>query len=268
MSTNTNARGLRRGRRLGLAALALAGVTAGLAVATSGTASALPLCGGNQNVQMAPVTCTNSRTIDGTTFTVVLDVTAGGTITASYTLDAPRSVDTPDPGALTPGDLVHPAGPRVVGRDPGGRRRPPRCRRRSTAARSTSKAVFTGNGDARGRIAAPFVTTANDCQSAPTTTAPPTTTPTTTSDDAGDHRAADRPDHDAIVGEPDLGGRVDDGRVQQLGRPADDGHRHRPARRERPARPGRHRADHQEPRRRRHPAVTLPGGEGRKGRPD
>ena len=95
MSTNTNARGLRRGRRLGLAALALAGVTAGLAVATSGTASALPLCGGNQNVQMAPVTCTNSRTIDGTTFTVVLDVTAGGSITASYTLDAPRSVDTP-----------------------------------------------------------------------------------------------------------------------------------------------------------------------------
>ena len=86
---------LRRGRRLGLAALALAGVTAGLAVATSGTASALPLCGGNQNIQMAPVTCTNSRTIDGTTFTVVLDVTAGGSITASYTLDAPRSVDTP-----------------------------------------------------------------------------------------------------------------------------------------------------------------------------
>ena len=70
-------------------------MTAGLAVATSGTASALPLCGGNQNVQMAPVTCTNSRTIDGTTFTVVLDVTAGGAVTASYTLDAPRSVDTP-----------------------------------------------------------------------------------------------------------------------------------------------------------------------------
>jgi hypothetical protein len=39
--------------------------------------------------------------------------------------------------------------------------------------------VFTGNGDARGRIAAPFVTMANDCQSAPTTTAPPTTTATT-----------------------------------------------------------------------------------------
>ena len=120
------------------------------------------------------------------------------------------------------------------------------------------KAVFTGNGDARGRIAAPFVTTANDCQSAPTTTAPPTTTATTSPTTHGDHRAADRPDDDAIVGEPDLGGRVDDGSVQQLGRPADDGRRHRPARRERPARPGRHRADHQEPRGRRRPAVTLP----------
>src|SRR6476620_7925747 len=100
MATNTNARLLRRGRSLGLAALALAGLTAGLAVATSGTASALPLCGGNQNVQMAPVTCTNSRTIDGTTFTAAL----GGHA---------------HPGALSPGDLVQPARLRVVGRGPG-----------------------------------------------------------------------------------------------------------------------------------------------------
>lgn len=179
MSTNTNARVLRRGRSLGLAALALAGVTAGLAVATSGTASALPLCGGNQNVQIAPVTCTNSRTIDGTTFTVVLDVTAGGSITASYTLDAPRAVDTPirvrahrgissSPNTFEASDVI-PAGA-------------------TSASLSTTlncgqidtKAVFTGNGDARGRIAAPFVTMANDCQSAPTTPAPPTTTATTT----------------------------------------------------------------------------------------
>ncbi len=177
MSTNTNARGLRRGRRLGLAALALAGVTAGLAVATSGTASALPLCGGNQNVQMAPVTCTNSRTIDGTTFTVVLDVTAGGSITASYTLDAPRSVDTPIRVRSHRGISSTPQVHESSGVIPAGA---------TSASLSTTlncgqidvKAVFTANGDARGRIAAPFVTTANDCQSAPTTTAP-TTTPTT-----------------------------------------------------------------------------------------
>jgi hypothetical protein len=95
MTTNISARGYSRVRRLGLAALALAGLTAGLALATGGAASALPLCGGNQTMQTAPISCTNSRTIDGTTFTVVLDVTAGGVATATYTLDAPRAADTP-----------------------------------------------------------------------------------------------------------------------------------------------------------------------------
>ena len=212
MSTNTNARVLRRGRSLGLAALALAGVTAGLAVATSGTASALPLCGGNQNIQMAPVTCTNSRTIDGTTFTVVLDVTAGGSITASYTLDAPRSVDTPirvrSHRGISSSPNVHEAsGVIPAGATSGSLSTTLSCGQIDT------KAVFTGNGDARGRIAAPFVTTANDCQSAPTTHGPADDDGDHHADDAADH-AADRPDHDAIVGEPDLGGRVDDGRVQ------------------------------------------------------
>src|SRR6476659_8175308 len=179
MATNLNARGLRRGRSLGLAALALAGLTAGLAVATSGTASALPLCGGNQNIQSAPVTCTNSRTIDGTTFTVVLDVTAGGSITASYTLDAPRSVDTPirvrSHRGISSSPNVHEAsGVIPAGATSGSLSTTLSCGQIDT------KAVFTGNGDARGRIAAPFVTNANDCQSAPTTTAPPTTTATTT----------------------------------------------------------------------------------------
>src|SRR3954447_4024865 len=156
MSTNINARALRRGPRLGLAALALAGLTAGLALATSGTASALPLCGGNQDVKMAPVTCTNSRTIDGTTFTVVLDVTAGGVITASYTLDAPRSVDTPIRVRSHQGISSNPQVFEASGVIPAGA---------TSASLSTSlncgqidvKAVFTGNGDARGRIAAPFV---------------------------------------------------------------------------------------------------------------
>ena len=179
MSTNTNARVLRRGRSLGLAALALAGVTAGLAVATSGTASALPLCGGNQNVQMAPLTCTNSRTIDGTTFTVVLDVTAGGSVTANYTLDAPRSVDTPirvraHRGISSSPQVFESSGVIPAGATSGSLSTTLNC------GQVDVKAVFTGNGDARGRVAAPFVTNANDCQSAPTTTAPPTTTATTT----------------------------------------------------------------------------------------
>jgi hypothetical protein len=180
MSTIFHARGLRRGRQLGFAALALAGLTAGLAVATSGTASALPLCGGNRNVQMAPITCTNSRTIGGTTFTVVLDVTAGGTVTASYTVDPPRSVDTPirvrsHQGISSSPQVFESSGVIPAGSTSGSLTTTLNC------GQIDVKAVFTGNGDARGRIAAPFVTTANDCQStASTTTSPSTTAATTT----------------------------------------------------------------------------------------
>ena len=177
MSTSTPARGLRRGRELGLAALLLATITAGLALVAGSPASALPLCGGNQNVQTAPVTCTNTRTIDGTTFTVVLDVTAGGVVTATYTLDAPRAADTPirirSHQGISSQPLVH----EVSGVIPAGA---------TTGALTTTlncgqidvKAVFTANGDARGRIAAPYVTEANNCQVAPTTTGA-TTVPTT-----------------------------------------------------------------------------------------
>ena len=46
------------------------------------------------------------------------------------------------------------------------------------------KAVFTGNGDARGRVAGPYITTADDCIEH--------------ADDGGDDRPADhRPDHRA-----------------------------------------------------------------------
>src|SRR5262245_11220452 len=180
MATIISTRGRARARHLGLAALALAGLTAGLALATTGAASALPLCGGNQTVQAAPVSCTNSRTIDGTTFTVVLDVTASGMATASITLDAPRATDTPIRLRSHLGISSNPNVNEVSAIIPAG----------ATSATLSSpiqcgqidiKAVFTGNGDSRGRIAAPFVTTANNCQSAPsTTTTAPTTIPATT----------------------------------------------------------------------------------------
>jgi len=193
MSTIISARWRRRGRQLGFAALALAGLTAGLALATSGTASALPLCGGNQDVKMAPVTCTNTRTIDGTTFTVVLDVTTSEVVTATYTLDAPRSVDTPIRVRSHRGISSNPQVLEVSGVIPAGA---------TSGSLTTSlncgqidvKAVFTGNGDARGRIAAPFVTTPTDCQQVPPTTtattippttAPPTTAPPTTAPPTG-----------------------------------------------------------------------------------
>jgi hypothetical protein len=177
MSTSTPARGLRRGRELGLAALLLAIITAGLALVTGSPASALPLCGGNQNVQTAPVTCTNSRTIDGTTFTVVLNVSASGAVTATYTLDAPRVADTPIRIRSHEGISSQPQVHEVSGVIPAGA---------TTGSLTTTlncgqidvKAVFTANGDARGRIAAPYVTEVNNCQAAPTTTGA-TTVPTT-----------------------------------------------------------------------------------------
>ena len=154
------------GHRLGAAALALAAASAGMAVATSGTASALPNCGGNQNIQVAPVTCQNQRTIDGTTFTVVLSVSASGAITATYSLDAPRAADTPIRLRAHHGISSNPNVNETSGTIPAG----------ATSAVLSSqtlcgqidvKAVYTGNGDARGRVTAPYVTTQDDCGSTP-----------------------------------------------------------------------------------------------------
>ncbi len=161
--------------------LATGAATAGLAFATNGTAAALANCGGNNDVKVAPLSCTNTRTIDGTTFTVVLDVNAAGAITVTYTLDAPRSADTPIRVRAHRGISSNPNTNEVSGTIPAGATS-------AVLAVQTScgqidvKAVFTGNGDARGRVAGPYITTADDCSSTPTTeatTVPPTTGPTT-----------------------------------------------------------------------------------------
>jgi LPXTG-motif cell wall-anchored protein len=163
--------------------LATGAATAGLAVATSGTAAALPNCGGNNDVKVAPLTCTNTRTIDGTTFTVVLDVDAAGVMTVTYTLDTPRSVDTAIRIRAHRGISSNPDTNEVAGVIPAGATSavlvvPSNC------GQVDVKAVFTGNGDARGRVSGPFVTTADNCSSSTATTATPissgvgSTTPT------------------------------------------------------------------------------------------
>jgi hypothetical protein len=159
---------------------ALAVAAASVAAPMVGRAEALPSCGGNQKIETAPFTCEKSRTIDGTTFSVVIDV-RNGVVTVTYTLDAPRTVDTPirirshegisSQPNVSDSDTVIPAGG-------------------TTATLSTTlrcgqidvKAVFTGNGDARGRVVAPYVTDTNNCiaQVTTTTTATTTTSPTTT----------------------------------------------------------------------------------------
>ena len=60
---------------LGLGAVAILTISVASAlVATRAAEAALPLCGGNQTSHVAPRSCTNTRVIDGTAFTVVLDV--------------------------------------------------------------------------------------------------------------------------------------------------------------------------------------------------
>jgi hypothetical protein len=164
--------------RTGASLMVAAGLaTAGLAFATSGTAGALPNCGGNNDVKVAPLTCTNTRTIDGTTVTVVLDVTAAGVMTIEYTLDPAPAVDIP----------IRVRAHRGISSNPGTHEVEGVIRAGTTSGvlvvqnncgQVDVKAVFTGNGDARGRVAGPFITTADNCSSTPATTAPTTAPPT------------------------------------------------------------------------------------------
>jgi hypothetical protein len=163
--------------------LATGAATAGLAVATSGTAAALRNCGGNNDVKVAPLTCTNTRTIDGTTFTIVLAVDAAGAMTVTYTLDTPRSVDTPIRIRAHRGISSNPDTNEVAGVIPAGATSAVLVVQ-NNCGQVDVKAVFTGNGDARGRVGGPLITTSDNCTSSTATTAPPTssgegsTTPT------------------------------------------------------------------------------------------
>ena len=80
---------------LTLSAVAVLTVSVASALHAPAAEAALPLCGGNQTAHQAPRTCTNTKVIDGTAFTVVLDVTAAGVAKVTYTLDEPRVGETP-----------------------------------------------------------------------------------------------------------------------------------------------------------------------------
>jgi hypothetical protein len=152
----------------------LGAALAGLALVST-PAGAVPQCGGNNAVVMSPYTCTKQRTIDGTTFTVLL-VVSNDVVTAHYTLDAPRSSDTPIRVRSHQGISSSGGAPTdVSGTIPAGG---------TSAVLSLAlscgqidvKAVYTAAGDSRGRITAPYVTDTHNCTQTTTTT--PTTTPT------------------------------------------------------------------------------------------
>ena len=173
----THLGGWRRARRalVGLA-LTAAGVAVGVGHAGVAQAQGLPLCGGNQTIRPAPLTCFNTKTIDGTAITVVLDVTAAGVATATFSFDAPRVGDTPIRVRWHEGISSGPLAAETAGVIPAGSLGPVSL----TVSVATcggqidTKAVFTANGDARGRVAAPYV--GLDLCNQPTTTPAPTTT--------------------------------------------------------------------------------------------
>jgi hypothetical protein len=144
-------------------------------------AQPLPLCGGNQTLHPAPLTCTNSRLIDGTTFTVVLDVNASGVATVTYTLNAPRPADTPIRVRWHEGLSNGPIISEISGVIPAGSTGPVvlSVSASTCGGQIDIKAVFTANGDTRGRVGAPKVSTPNCTTTSTTTTTPTTTTPTT-----------------------------------------------------------------------------------------
>jgi LPXTG-motif cell wall-anchored protein len=127
--------------------------------------------------------------IDGTEITVVLDVTAAGVATATFTLGTPRPADTPIRLRWHEGISSGPLLDETDGVIPAGSLGPVTLQVTATltcGGQIDTKAVFTGNGDARGRVAAPYIgldicngttTTAVTTTIASTTTASVTTLP-------------------------------------------------------------------------------------------
>jgi LPXTG-motif cell wall-anchored protein len=167
-----------------MAALALGVVgVVGVTVVGTGTVGAqgLPLCGGNQTIRPAPRTCFNTKVIDGTEVTVVLDVTAAGVATATFTLGTPRPADTPIRMRWHEGISSGPLVDETDGVIPAGSLGPVTLQVTATltcGGQIDTKAVFTGNGDARGRVAAPYI--GLDICNGTTTTAATTTPATST----------------------------------------------------------------------------------------
>ena len=136
-------------------------------------------CGGNQTVAQTPYSCSKTRVIDGTAFSVVLNAT-NTTVTVHYSMDAPRPADTPIRVRSHVGISSTTAAPsEVTGVIPAGA---------TTAVLTVPlscgqvdiKAVFIGNGDSSGRVVAPYVTNGTNCASGVTTTTASTTTAPTT----------------------------------------------------------------------------------------
>ena len=172
---------MRFARQLVVAAV----VGAGLVVAGGGVADAQQLgsCNGNKVIDHAPYYCTDTKVINGITFTATLDIDAAGKATVTFVMDPVQSADIAiavhsytehQPGSAAVRQRHHP-----------GRRGPPRPSwwTASSAGSSTSRPSRSRRVTRAGNIAGPVVTWGDVCQTVPTTatTAPTTVSPSSVS---------------------------------------------------------------------------------------
>lgn len=171
---------MRFARQLVVAAV----VGAGLIVAGGGVAHAqlLGSCNGNRVIDHAPYSCSDTRVIDGVSFTAQLDIDAAGKATVTFTIPSPAVADitiavhsytniNQDPRQFVQGTIPANGTTATLVVD------------RIECGQLDIKAIHVTPGDTTGNIAGPVVTWGDVCQTAPTTTAAPTTTvsPTTAS---------------------------------------------------------------------------------------
>jgi hypothetical protein len=154
---------------------ALAGL--GLVVAGATTAHAQAnTCTGNNVIDQAPYSCTETRDITGITFTINLNIDATGRAVVDYIMDPVQQADVPI-AVHSYTDIS--AGPSqfINGVIPAGQTTAQLVIPRIECGQLDIKAVETAPGAAAGNIAGPVVTWGDVCQ-VPTTT---TTTPTSVS---------------------------------------------------------------------------------------
>jgi hypothetical protein len=157
---------------------ALAGL--GLAVAGATTAHAQPnTCTGNNVIDQAPYSCTETRDITGITFTINLNIDAAGRAVVDYTMSPVQQADVAI-AVHSYTDISSDPRQFIDGVIPAGQTTAQLVVPRIECGQLDIKAVATTPGDSAGNIAGPEVTWGDVCQ-VPTTTTSPTTAPTSVS---------------------------------------------------------------------------------------
>ncbi len=134
-------------------------------------------CTGRNVIQHAPYACNATRTIDGITFDVTVNVAAAGRAVITFVMSPTQATDIPIGVHSYTGVSGHPK-QYVDSTIPAGRTTAQLVIPVIQWGQLDINAVETRSGASAGRIAGPYVTWGQNCQVAPATTTP-TTVPTT-----------------------------------------------------------------------------------------